>query len=554
MLAAQTTAMKTRAFAGAMLSAQLRAVLGGPSLPSRGRALATAAGLRGGGDAPAPAGKVPLSEATLNPSLVKASYAVRGAVLDRAMALTKQLHDQPGSLPFDEVVACNIGNPQALGQPPLSFHRQVLALTLAPELMDHANSAAGQKGATFPFPADVLARAAAYRAATPSLGAYSHSQGIPKVRQEVAAFIEQRDGAPAGSVNPDSVFLTNGASDGVRMLMTALLRKAPVFNDGVLVPIPQYPLYSATCALVDGALVPYYLDEANEWGLNVASELKVQLDTARHSGCSVRGLVVINPGNPTGQTLTHANMQEVVQLCADEGLVLLADEVYQENIWRPDRPFVSFRKVAASMGYTDSPDSGLALVSFHSISKGFIGECGLRGGYFELFGLPTEVKAQLYKLASISLCANTPGQVMTGLMVAPPQLDDPSGLLYAQERQATLDSLARRAAKVAAGLDALPGVSCRPSDGALYAFPKIDLPAKFVAEAAARVPKPIPADELYCLQLVDATGVVVVPGSGFGQAPGTWHFRTTFLPPEHQLDGVLSRVETFHRRLMAQYA
>jgi alanine transaminase len=68
------------------------------------------------------------------------------------------------------------------------------------------------------------------------------------------------------------------------------------------------------------------------------------------------------------------------------------------------------------------------------------------------------------------------------------------------------------------------------------------------------LPKPIPADELYCLKLVDATGVVVVPGSGFGQAPGTWHFRTTFLPPEDKLDGVLSRVETFHRNLMAEYA
>lgn len=515
--------------------------------------MATAAGLRGGtsggnSSPPAPAGKVPLTEKTLNPSLVGASYAVRGPVLDRAMALMKQLKEKPGSLPFDEVVQCNIGNPQSLGQLPLSFHRQVLALTLAPELIDHALA---QTAGSFPFAPDVLARAAAYRAAIPSMGAYTHSQGIDLVRQEVAAFIEQRDGSPAGSVSPDAVFLTNGASDGVRMCMTTLMRKAPVFNDGVLVPIPQYPLYSATCAILDGALVPYYLDEARGWGLDVKGELAKQLKDARAQGVAVRALVVINPGNPTGQTLSEANMRDVVELCAEEGLVLLADEVYQENIWRPDRPFVSFRKVATSMGFTAAPDSGLALISFHSISKGFIGECGLRGGYFELFGVPDQVKLQLYKLASVSLCSNTAGQVMTGLMVRPPQPTDPSGAAYEAERHTTLASLKRRALKVSSGLDELPGVSCRPSDGALYAFPKVDLPAKFVAEASAHG---VAADEEYCLRLVAATGVVVVPGSGFGQAPGSWHFRTTFLPPEDKLDGVLARVSAFHKELMADYA
>lgn len=114
MLAAQTTAMKTRAIAAAMLSTQLRAVFGGPSLPIRGRALATAAGLRGGGvvggDAQhAPAGKVPLSEATMNPSLVKASYAVRGPVLDRAMALIKQLQDHPGRWGLTTPLAPSVG-------------------------------------------------------------------------------------------------------------------------------------------------------------------------------------------------------------------------------------------------------------------------------------------------------------------------------------------------------------------------------------------------------------------------------------------------------------
>ena len=126
--------------------------------------------------------------------------------------------------------------------------------------------------------------------------------------------------------------------------MQTIMRRRPEFNDGVLVPIPQYPLYSATCTLLDGSLVPYHLDEDQGWGLD-AAELRAQLAAARAKGVAVRGLVVINPGNPTGNTLSEANMREVVRLCADEGLVLFADEVYQENIWREDRPFVSFRKV-----------------------------------------------------------------------------------------------------------------------------------------------------------------------------------------------------------------
>jgi len=521
------------------------------TLSAAGAALvATLPLIRGGSVA---AGPERLSTDNLNPSVVAAAYAVRGPVLDRALELVKQLEEQPGSLPFDEVVQCNIGNPQALGQLPLSFHRQVLSLTLNPALLAEPDDAA--QGATGLFEADVLARASAYTSAVPSMGAYTHSQGIAVVRKEVAGFIADRDGVAPESVDPEALFLTNGASDGVRMLMQTLLRRGAGVKDGVLVPIPQYPLYSATCTLLDGELVPYYLDEADGWGLGVA-ELEAQLKAARQAGTTVRGLVVINPGNPTGQTLTEANMRAVVAFCAKEGLVLIADEVYQENIWRPDRPFVSFRKVAVDMGYSAKAGGGgtdeqLELVSFHSISKGFLGECGLRGGYFELFGIADEVKAQLYKLASISLCSNTAGQVMTGLMVAPPQPGDPSHGRYETERKAILASLESRARKVAAALDALPGIHCRPSDGALYAFPRIDLPPAFVQHAEA---KSMQADELFCLALLEATGVVVVPGSGFGQAEGTWHFRTTFLPPEAKIDGVLARIAAFHTAFVAKWS
>jgi alanine transaminase len=489
-----------------------------------------------------------LSEKTLNASVVNATYAVRGKVLDRAMALQAQLASDPSSVPFDEIVQCNIGNPQSLGQKPLSYHREVLALTIAPSLLDKALKLQAE-GKPTGFEPDVLTRAKAYLDSVPSMGAYTHSQGIALVRQQVADFITERDGAKYGKANPNNIFMTNGASDGVRINMTTFMRNSPGDKDGILVPIPQYPLYSASCTILKGDLVPYYLNEEEGWSMGI-DELKKQLTSARQQGTSVRGLVVINPGNPTGPSLSLEDMKEVVSLCAQENIVLFADEVYQENIWRPDRPFHSFRKVARMMGYEDKSDGGLNLVSMHSISKGFIGECGLRGGYFELFGIPDEVKAQLYKLASISLSSNTAGQVMAGLMVQPPKSGEPSYTSYCNERDAILSSLKSRATKVSSSLNALPGVTCRMSDGALYAFPNIELPEKYVQHASAQG---MQADEMYCLEMLEATGVVVVPGSGFGQVEGTWHFRTTFLPAEEKIDGVLERVRVFHTDLMNKW-
>lgn len=171
-------------------------------------------------------------------------------------------------------------------------------------------------------------------------------------------------------------------------------------------------------------------------------------------------------------------------------------------------------------------------------------------GYMELFGIPPGVKAQLYKLASISLCSNTIGQVVTGLMVHPPEEGSPSFPTYEGERTATLTSLRRRAQKLTAGLGNLEGVSVQPSTGAMYSFPRLSLPPAFHAEAVKQGTK---ADELYCIRLVEATGIVVVPGSGFGQVDGSWHFRTTFLPPEDKMDSVMERLGKFHKELLDAY-
>jgi aspartate/methionine/tyrosine aminotransferase len=150
-------------------------------------------------------------------------------------------------------------------------------------------------------------------------------------------------------------------------------------RDGILIPIPQYPLYSDTITLLGGTEIHYYLDESKGWGLSM-EEIKDEVKSARLKGTNPRGLVVINPGNPTGQILEVENMKEIIEFCHKENIILMADEVYQENIYAEGKKFTSFRKVLYDMGeeYND-----VQLISFHSVSKGFLGECGHRGGYFE---------------------------------------------------------------------------------------------------------------------------------------------------------------------------
>jgi alanine transaminase len=314
-----------------------------------------------------------------------------------------------------------------------------------------------------------------------------------------------------------------------------------------MIPIPQYPLYTASLALFDGKPVPYYLDESSDWGLNVA-DLRASLKKSRDEGVDVRSLVIINPGNPTGQCLTFDNMKEIVQFCKEEKLILMADEVYQVNIYQPEtRPFHSFKKVVRSLGpeYDD-----FELISFHSISKGMIGECGRRGGYFELCGFDPKVIAQIYKIASVSLCPNVPGQIMVDLMLHPPTKGDESYDLYHSELNGIYESLKRRAIKLCAAFNSLEGVTCNEAQGAMYLFPQITLPAGAVEAAKAQGTQP---DELYCMELLNATGVCLVPGSGFGQKDGTYHFRSTFLPPENLFDDFIGGIKQFHEGFLAKY-
>ena len=417
-------------------------------------------------------------------------------------------------------------------QPPVTFYREVLALCDYPALINHP-------GADKLFSSDALKRAKQITESIPGgTGAYSHSQGVVSIRRNVADFIARRDGFPSFA---EDIFLTNGASSGIALVFQVMLGRP---EDAMLVPIPQYPIYTALTELADGKTSGYYLDEDSGWGLKL-SEMEKALDNARNKGLNPRGMVVINPGNPTGQCISRQVLEEIVRFCKQNRLVLLADEVYQANVYS-QKDFVSLKQVVRGLG---SSFDDLELISFHSTSKGLIGECGRRGGYMEVCGLHPQVKAAMIKLASIYLCPNLDGQVMTQLMTTPPK-DGPSYENFKKEQNAIFSALQKKAAMVYRAMDKLEGVSCQPLEGAMYAFPRISLPAGAIAEAESEGMAP---DMHYCRSLLLSSGICTVPGSGFGQQLGTFHIRMTFLPQEDALEKALSRLEEHHRAYMDRY-
>jgi alanine transaminase len=256
---------------------------------------------------------------------------------------------------------------------------------------------------------------------------------------------------------------------------------------------------------------------------------------------------MINPGNPTGQVMKREDIETICTFCVDNGIVLLADEVYQRNVYALDREFISAKKVAVETPGCEH----LELVSFHSTSKGLIGECGRIGGYMELHGIDPYVHSQIYKLASSGLCSGVAGQIMTSLMVNGPKEGGESYDKFAEEERTIFESLARRAKTIVEGLNKIDGIDCEKAEGAMYAFPRLTLPKKAVDYAEANDTTP---DSLYALSLLEETGICVVPASGFGQKDGRIGFRTTFLPPEDELNLAVKEFGRHHKLFCEKYS
>ncbi|CAB1317279.1 unnamed protein product [Coregonus sp. 'balchen'] len=396
---------------------------------------------------------------TMNPTVKKVEYAVRGPIVQRAVQIEKELREGVKK-PFTEVIKANIGDAHAMGQQPITFFRQVLALCSYPELLNDN---------IFPEDAKNRARHILQACGGSSMGAYSASQGIDCVRQDVARYIERRDGGVP--CDPDNVYLTTGASDGIVTMLKLLVCGEGASRTGVMISIPQYPLYSAALAELGAVQVNYYLNEEKCWSMD----------------------------------LSQVQSRQCIE------------DVYQDNVYAEGCQFHSFKKVLFELGPQYS--NTVELASFHSTSKCYMGECGFRGGYMEVINMDPEVKAQLTKLVS--------------------------------ERTATLSLLAEKAKLTEEILNTVPGITCNPVQGAMYSFPNISLPKKAIKEAKALGQAP---DMFYCMKMLEETGICLVPGSGFGQKDGTYHFRMTILPPTDKLKILLAKVKEFHQKFTQQYS
>merc|ERR1712215_362096 len=292
--------------------------------------------------------------------------------------------------------------------------------------------------------------------------------------------------------------------------------------------------------------VGYYLDEARNWALD-PQELERSIKDAKKR-CDVRAIVIINPGNPTGQVLTRENVEGVIKFAAEKKLFVFADEVYQQNVYAEGSAFHSFKKVMFEMG---APFNNLEVASFMTCSKGYMGECGIRGGYAEVVNMDPGVMAMLQKSITAKLCPTVLGQACMDLVVNPPRPGEPSYESWLAEKDGTLTSLARRAKLVANTLNSIEGFTRNVVQGAMYAFPQIHLPPKAVAAAQEAGQA---ADVFYAFNLLESTGICVIPGSGFGQLPGTYHFRTTILPQEAMIEDMLGRIKEFHLKFLKEYS
>ncbi|EEY21858.1 alanine aminotransferase [Verticillium alfalfae VaMs.102] len=390
-----------------------------------------------------------LNAQNINPNVVAAQYAVRGELAVKSEEYRAKLAKGDKDLPFDQVISANIGNPQQLDQKPITFFRQVLSLMENPLLLEHKDVLTNQLG----YKTDVIERAEWLLSKVGSVGAYSASAGVPAIKESIAKFIERRDGFPA---DPSKIYLSGGASSGVNTLLNVICASP---KTGVLVPIPQYPLYTASLAVLNATCVPYYLDEAAGLGAQV----------------------------------------------------------------RPPRARV-----------------------LHSSPRAWSASAATRR-LLELVGFAPEVEAEIYKFVSITLCAPVVGQCMVELMVRPPVAGEPSYELYDREYSRIFNGLRERAVALHKAFADMEGVECGAPQGSMYLFPTIRLPAR-AADAAAKEGRK--ADEFYCLRLLEATGICVVPGSGFGQKEGTLHFRTTFLAPGTEWVG---RIVDFHKKFMDEF-
>jgi alanine-synthesizing transaminase len=345
----------------------------------------------------------------------------------------------------------------------------------------------------------------------PNAAGYTDSKGLFAPRKAIVHYTQQKH---VKGVTIDDVFLGNGASELITMSMNALL------NDGdeVLIPAPDYPLWTASVALSGGTPVHYLCDEANDW-LPDLDDMAAKI-TAR-----TRAIVVINPNNPTGALYPDDVLAKIVELARRHDLIVFADEIYDKTLYD---------------GHTHTSIASLAddvlFLTFNGLSKNYR-SCGYRAGWMVVSGEKRHAADYiegLGMLASMRLCSNTPGQlaIQTAL----------GGYQSIDDLVAPGGRLARQRDLAYSLLTAIPGVTCVKPKAALYMFPKLD-------------PKlyPIDDDQQFAYELLAEQKVLIVQGTGFNW-PRPDHLRVVFLPNSDDLVEAMGRIATFLEHYRARHA
>jgi alanine-synthesizing transaminase len=327
-------------------------------------------------------------------------------------------------------------------------------------------------------------------------GGYAPSMGVPEALEAIRGEAHRK-----GIRNVQSVFVTQGVSEAVDLCFAALVNP----GENILTPCPEYPLYWAVLAKLGAKLNPYALDESAGWEPDLE-------DIARRITPGTRALVVINPNNPTGNIYSRRTLEALADLARRHSLVVFADEIYDKLTFEGEH--VSLASLA--------PD--LPVVTFGGLSKAYLAP-GWRVGWAIVSGDRAALAPYIDgigKLLRSRLSANHPEQYAIR-----PALEGPQ-----EHLPRVLSKLRRRRDLTVEFANSTPRLSCVPPQGAFYAFPRLDIPE---------------GDEQFVRGLLQEKHVLLVHGSGFGQAPGTRHFRIVFLPDEPTLSQAYKAIAEYLR-------
>mgnify|MGYP001191214879 CR=1 FL=1 len=331
---------------------------------------------------------------------------------------------------------------------------------------------------------------------------YTESKGLFAARK---AIMQECQKLKIANVDIDDIYLGNGVSELIVMCMQALLNN----DDEVLVPAPDYPLWTAAVNLGGGNAVHYRCDEQADWFPDI-DDIKAKINA------NTRAIVVINPNNPTGAVYSEALLEQIVELAREHNLIIFADEIYSKILY-DDAKFIPMARLAHDV----------LCVSFNGLSKSYR-LAGFRSGWMVVSGAKHRAKNYLegiHMLASMRLCANVPAmyavQTALGGYQSINELILPGGRLL-EQRNAALTAI-----------EAIPGMSCVTPKGAIYLFPKLDLNIHKIQD-----------DQQLVLDFLKQEKILLVQGTAFN-LPERDHYRIVFLPRKDKLTGAIQRFGEF---------